>query len=88
MKDILWPERQEDREEGGWKTLSYEQTEPQSDTPDGSLRRRDVTGIDASPEDGQPMRKEPDSDSSLPRIPERLIDQPFESPRKEPAHIV
>lgn len=44
LKDILWPQKQEDRDEGGWKTedpdLTLTKSEAGNAYPEGSSRRQ------------------------------------------------
>ena len=65
LKDILWPQKQEDREEGGWKTLSNEKQACDTRTCDES------EGQQENGSTSEPMEES----TSLPVIPERLIDE-------------
>lgn len=44
LQDILWPQKQEDRDEGGWKTedpdLTLTKSEAGNPYPEGSSRRQ------------------------------------------------
>ena len=89
LKDILWPQKQEDRQEGGWKTNPTEKQacdisicEPKRSLSILSRRRTreteeergdmEQTGFDGPSE---PKESGPASDSNMPAIAERLIEE-------------
>jgi hypothetical protein len=87
MKDILWPQKQEDREEGGWKTHSDEKLvcdtrlcDPDDAVSTAPSRRPTMESQFA--EDGQDEQRR--RSSVLPIIPERLIDQSLRSREPKP----
>ena len=89
MKDILWPQKQEDREEGGWKTNPNEKSacdlsicEPKRRSLSIISRRR--TGQTQDDREGmeptgynapsEPIEAEEGARNNLPAIAERLVD--------------
>ena len=87
MKDILWPQKQEDRAEGGWKTLTDEKPacdtrvcEPE-DASTSALPKHhpaNARGPDAGAGlSGDQISAEPAS--NLPVIAEKVIDEPIRS---------
>ena len=74
-KDILWPQKQEDREEGGWKALPNEKracdTRTCEDTPVD--RHTSMNGIELTESERGRVEGEA-TDGNLPVIAERLID--------------
>ena len=97
MKDILWPQKQEDREEGGWKAHQDEKrvcdTRLCDDTgtdPSG-LQQTSTVGAGDFREDGEPNPGEGSSSShgDLPVIAERLIEESVRgrTPRKNDSMV-
>ena len=87
LKDILWPQKQEDREEGGWKTNP---TEIQAcdlkkcDTNASSTTGRGIVKPNDARPDGQALQQEytgtgggdiDPSNSQMPSIPEGVMEQ-------------
>lgn len=88
LKDILWPQKQEDREEGGWKTSPSERRAcdvpncgPSGDVQQtantirasGTSQHREYPGADVSDEYG----------AHMPSIPEGLMGQPIREKQAE-----
>ena len=97
MKDILWPQKQEDREEGGWKAHQDEKrvcdTRLCDDSPTGDNGLQQMSTVASG---GARGIREPDpeegssgSNGELPVIAERLIEESVRgrTPRKNDSMV-
>ena len=101
LKDILWPQKQEDREEGGWKAHPNEKRacDPRGcDEPNSRRLPSTVIGQQPavehaenveSPGTSEPQDGNADLDGSLPAIAEKLIEEPVRgrNPRKNDSMV-
>ena len=95
LKDVLWPQKQEDREEGGWKAHPNEKQacdpricDPKSGTPN-VVHRTQTLEREESEESAEQRNSEQDSDTRLPVIAERMIDEPISGMgEKQNEHMV
>ena len=75
MKDILWPQKQEDREEGGWKALPNEKQACDSRACDEPDTNGNGTGVEMRETSSSEPVEETADGIALPVIAERLIDE-------------
>lgn len=91
VKDILWPQKQEDREEGGWKATSQAYPVSGFDSDyDSPVRRRETFGN--GPESQEQISQQDYGSSDdfaatsgngrMPRAGATLIDQPIRGDEK------
>ena len=75
MRDILWPQKQEDREEGGWKALPNEKQACDTRACDEPDTSGNGTGVEMREMSSSEPVEETADGIALPVIAERLIDE-------------